>query len=147
MPENFNRPYFSRNIREFWERWHMTLSRWIRDYVFMPLGRRLFQTALRPWPVAIAVTSYLISFTIVGAWHGLTARFVLWGVYHGAILSAYHVIRLKTPASVSSHPWYRSRVADGLRVAVTFLFVTVGWVPFMLPLENSQRVLALLFGF
>jgi alginate O-acetyltransferase complex protein AlgI len=147
LPENFERPYLAKNIREFWERWHITLSRWVRDYVFMPLGRKLFSTRLRRWPIAIAVVSYLAAFTIVGAWHGLTASFVLWGVYHGVLLSLYHVIRLKTPAALAGHPWYRSRLADGMRVVVTFFFVTVGWVPFMLPIAGAARVLALMFGF
>jgi len=147
LPENFDRPYLAKNIREFWDRWHMTLSRWVRDYVFMPLGRRLFRTRMRRWPIAIGVVSYLTAFSIVGAWHGLTASFILWGVYHGVILSLYHVIRLKTPPSLASHPWYRSRPADAMRVAVTFLCVTVGWVPFMLPLEDAERALVLMFGF
>jgi alginate O-acetyltransferase complex protein AlgI len=147
LPENFDRPYFAKNIREFWDRWHMTLSRWVGDYIFMPAGRRLFQTRMRRWPIAIAVVSYLTAFTIVGAWHGLTVPFLLWGLYHGVILSLYHVIRLKTPPWLAGHLWYRSRAADAMRVAVTFLCVTVGWVPFMLPLKDAERVLALMFGF
>jgi alginate O-acetyltransferase complex protein AlgI len=146
LPENFRAPYLAKNIREFWDRWHITLSHWVRDYVFTPLGRRLFQTRLRRSPVAIAVICYLVTFAIVGAWHGLTPAFLLWGVYHGALLSIYHVVRLKTPARIADRPWYDGRAVRALGVAFTFLCVTIGWVPFMLPLPKAQKMLALMFG-
>jgi alginate O-acetyltransferase complex protein AlgI len=146
LPENFRAPYLARNIREFWDRWHITLSHWVRDYVFTPLGRTLFRTPLRGTPVAIAVVCYVVTFAIVGAWHGLTPAFLLWGVYHGALLSIYHVVRLKTPASLADRPWYGGRVARAIGTALTFLCVTIGWVPFMLPLPKAQKMLALMFG-
>ena len=146
LPENFRAPYFARNIREFWDRWHITLSHWVRDYVFTPLGRTLFRTSLRKTPAVIAVISYVVTFTIVGAWHGLTPAFLLWGVYHGALLSLYHVVRLKTPASIADRPWYGGRAARAFSVALTFLCVTIGWVPFMLPLPKAAKFLALMFG-
>jgi len=146
LPENFRAPYLAKNIREFWERWHITLSQWVRDYVFTPAGRWLFGTRLRRLPIAIAVISYLLTFTIVGAWHGLTPGFLLWGVYHGALLSLYHVVRVKTPGWIADHPWYDSRAVRLAGVAFTFLCVTIGWVPFMLPLPKAARMLALMFG-
>ena len=75
LPENFNLPYGAPNIREFWNRWHMTLSAWVRDYVFLPTGRVLFRTPLRTAPIAIAAISYLLTFVVVGAWHGSPRRF------------------------------------------------------------------------
>jgi alginate O-acetyltransferase complex protein AlgI len=146
LPENFNRPYFAPNIREFWDRWHITLSHWVRDYVFLPAGRTLFKTRLRPSPIAIATISYLLAFTIVGAWHGLSPSFLLWGIYHGILLSLYNVTRTKMPMSVARHPWYRSPIARGVGIAFTFVLVTIGWVPFMLPLHDASRILALMFG-
>lgn len=146
LPENFRRPYFAENIRQFWERWHITLSQWVRDYVFTPVGRLLFRSRLRPYPVAIAVISYLVTFATVGAWHGLTPAFLLWGLYHGILLSLYHVIRLKTPPRVIDHAWYDAPPTRLAGVALTFLCVTVGWVPFMLPLDDAGRMLALMFG-
>ena len=146
LPENFRRPYLASNIREFWDRWHITLSHWVRDYVFTPTARSLFQTRLRRWPVAIAVVSFLVSFLIVGAWHGVTAGFLVWGLYHGVLLSVFHLIRLKTPARIADHALYRSRAAQGLAIAMTFACVTLGWVPFLLPLKESQKMLALMFG-
>lgn len=146
LPENFRRPYFSANIREFWDRWHITLSHWVRDYVFVPFGRKLFQTKLRRQPPVMATLSYLVTFLIVGAWHGLTAAFLLWGLYHGVLLSCYHITRLKMPLRVASHPWYHSRMAQAAGVVITFGCVTVGWVPFMMPLKQAEHMLALMFG-
>jgi len=139
LPENFNWPYLAANIREFWERWHITLSQWVRDYVFTPLGRALFGTRLRPYPGAIAAISYLVTFAIVGAWHGLEPRFVLWGLYHGALLAIFNLWRRHVPSSDS----VARRV---LGIAVTFFFVTIGWVPFFLPLAKATHMWALMFG-
>jgi alginate O-acetyltransferase complex protein AlgI len=146
LPENFRAPYLSKNIREFWDRWHITLSHWVRDYVFTPLGRAMFKTRLRRTPAVIAFVSYLVTFAIVGAWHGLTPAFLLWGVYHGALLSLYHVVRLKTPAWIADRAWYDSRLVRAAGAAFTFLCVTIGWVPFLLPLPKAQKMLALMFG-
>jgi alginate O-acetyltransferase complex protein AlgI len=146
LPENFRRPYFAENIRQFWDRWHITLSQWVRDYVFTPFGRLLFRSRLRPYPVAIAAISYLVTFATVGAWHGLTAAFLIWGLYHGVLLSLYHIIRQKTPPRVTDHAWYVARPVRLAGVALTFLCVTVGWVPFMLPLPEAGKMLALMFG-
>lgn len=145
VPENFSYPYLAPNIREFWNRWHITLSHWVRDYVFVPTGRVLFGTVLRPWPGLIATASYLATFLVVGAWHGLTGAFLVWGAYHGALLSAHHVIRARMPAAISDHAWYRSRAAHAVSVAITFLFVAVGWVPFMTDLASARRLLLLMF--
>jgi alginate O-acetyltransferase complex protein AlgI len=146
LPENFNRPYLAPNIREFWNRWHMTLSTWVRDYIFLPAGRGLFRTRLRSAPIAIAAISYVVTFLVVGAWHGVTAAFLVWGLYHGVLLAAYHAIRVKTPVWIAAHPIYRSRIVAGLSVAVTFLLVTLGWVPFMTTWDGASTLLAALFG-
>lgn len=146
LPENFRWPYFSANIREFWERWHITLSQWVRDYIFVPVGRRLFKSPLRPFPFVIAAISYLLTFTAVGAWHGLTGGFLVWGVYHGILLTLYNGIRLKMPPAIREHPFYSSRVARVASIAATFLLVTIGWVPFMLPLSEARKMLAMMFG-
>jgi len=77
--ENFNFPYVSRSITEFWRRWHMSLSSWFRDYVYIPLGgNRLGQ--------AKTVRNLLIVFFLTGLWHGAAWRFIVWGLYHGAFL-------------------------------------------------------------
>src|SRR5579872_1849180 len=79
FPENFNQPYRSANITEFWRRWHMTLSRWFRDYVYIPLGGNRhgrLRTFVNLW----------IVFLLCGLWHGAGLTFVVWGLYHGFLL-------------------------------------------------------------
>jgi alginate O-acetyltransferase complex protein AlgI len=145
VPENFANPYFATDIREFWNRWHITLSHWVRDYVFVPLARRLFATPLRPFPVAIAALSYVVTFMLVGAWHGLTAGFLVWGAYQGVLLGGHHAWRAWMPGAVATHRWYHSRVATVASTIVTFMFVVIGWVPFMTDMTTARRLLRLLF--
>lgn len=79
FPENFNYPYISRSIQEFWHRWHMTLSQWFRDYLYIPLGgnrKGNLRTVLNLW----------IVFALCGFWHGAAWVFLLWGLYHGSFL-------------------------------------------------------------
>jgi alginate O-acetyltransferase complex protein AlgI len=145
VPENFSYPYLAVNIREFWNRWHITLSHWVRDYIFVPTGRTLFGTFLRPWPGLIATVSYLVTFLVVGAWHGATAAFLVWGAYHGLLLSAHHVMRTHIPPFISDSGWYRSRLVSAFSIAVTFVLVAVGWVPFMTDLATARRLLIVMF--
>ena len=86
----------------------MTLSSWARDYIFTPVGARAFASPLRRRPMAIASLSYLTSFLVVGAWHGLTANFLLWGLYHGVLLSGHHVYRRTVAARLATNSLYQS---------------------------------------
>ncbi len=79
-PENFNYPYVARSVREFWRRWHMTLSTWIRDYLYIPLGGSRRGTAR-------TYINLLIAFTLCGLWHGAAWTFAAWGLYYGILLS------------------------------------------------------------
>lgn len=115
FPVNFDRPYASRGIRDFWRRWHITLSRWLRDYIYIPLGgsrQNLFKT----------VVSLLLTMAIGGLWHGAAWNFVLWGLFHGVLISLEHVLD-KLGRIVSAVP-------AALKVCVTFHVVCIGWVFF-----------------
>jgi alginate O-acetyltransferase complex protein AlgI len=79
LPENFDRPYSSRSITEFWRRWHMSLSRWFRDYVYIPLGGNRVSAR-------VTYRNLIIVFLLVGLWHGANWTFVVWGAYHGTWL-------------------------------------------------------------
>src|SRR6185437_3614452 len=81
FPENFNQPYRSASITEFWRRWHMTLSRWFRDYVYIPLGGN------RRGPARTYVNLWIV-FALCGLWHGAGLNFLVWGLYHGFLLVA-----------------------------------------------------------
>jgi alginate O-acetyltransferase complex protein AlgI len=128
FPRNFDRPYAARSIQEFWRRWHMTLSRWLRDYLYIPLGgnrrggRRTY-------------LNIMITMVLGGLWHGAAWTFVFWGAYHGSLLTA-HQWRARrgtadakvenTKAGGSEEGWL-----EGLRQrAATFALVCVGWVFF-----------------
>jgi len=146
VPENFNWPYLSRNIQEFWTRWHISLSSWARDYVFSPMGRELFKSPMRMSPTLIAALSYVTTFLVIGAWHGLTAGYLAWGLYHGLLVTGYYVYRANVPAAVARHRLFESRLADVAGAGVTFLLVTIGWVPFVVDTPHALPLLRLLLG-
>jgi len=123
LPENFNMPYISRNISEFWRRWHISLSTWLRDYVFISLG------GSRGTEIMTAVT-LMATMTLCGLWHGANWTFVVWGMAQGAIMVVHRWFRLfceQRPA------WERALDTvwgAALRIAVTFMAVTLSWVIF-----------------
>ncbi len=89
FPENFNLPYHASTPTDFWNRWHMTLSRWIRDYLFFPLNLR---AGKRIW---LRYVTLLVVMTLVGLWHGAGLGFILWGTWHGALLVAHRLLQGK----------------------------------------------------
>lgn len=113
FPENFNQPYCARNITEFWRRWHMTLSRWFRDYVYIPLGGNR-KGSLRTFFNLLAV------FFLCGLWHGAAYGFVIWGFYHGLLLVFERILK----NTIKFEP---SGIAGQL---ATFFLVMLGWVFF-----------------
>jgi len=111
--ENFNRPYTSRSITEFWRRWHISLSNFMRDYVYIPLGGNRvprWRTMVNLWLVFLAS----------GFWHGASWNFIAWGALHGSLLSVERGLG----------PRRLERVPAALATALTFLLVLVGWVFF-----------------
>jgi alginate O-acetyltransferase complex protein AlgI len=112
--ENFNRPYAAVSITDFWRRWHISLSRWFRDYLYIPLGGNRsgrFKTYL----------NLMIVFTLCGLWHGADWTFVCWGLYHGCLLIVDRVTGLRR---ISEQRW------AWLRRSTTFILVVFGWVLF-----------------
>ena len=112
LPENFARPYSAVSVTDFWRRWHMSLSRWFRDYLYIPLGGN------RKGGVA-TYRNLVIVFLATGLWHGAAWTFVAWGAYHGALL----IIERATGLAGATR-------LPGLRRLVTFVLVIVGWVLF-----------------
>ncbi|GDY30815.1 MBOAT family O-acyltransferase [Gandjariella thermophila] len=118
LPENFARPYSSVTITEFWRRWHMSLSRWFRDYVYIPLGGNRHG-------VAKTYRNLCIVFALTGFWHGANWTFLVWGLYHGSLLIVERGFRWESaPASLPA------RIG---RRAATMLLVIFGWVFFRAP--------------
>ncbi|MDX1456346.1 MAG: MBOAT family protein [Marinobacter sp.] len=113
FPENFNQPYISQSITEFWRRWHISLSSWLRDYLYVPLGGNRHGTFH-------TYRNLLLTMLLGGLWHGANWTFLLWGAWHGSILAIERML------GVSASP-------AGFRVSrwlLTFLFVMLGWVTF-----------------
>jgi alginate O-acetyltransferase complex protein AlgI len=130
FPENFNQPYRSRSITEFWRRWHMTLSRWFRDYLYIPLGGN----RCGPWRT---YRNLVVVFFLCGLWHGAGYTFVIWGLYHGALLVVERLYRT-----------YWGELPRGFFAwATTLLLVMIGWVIFRAPtLAHAIAYLSALFG-
>jgi membrane protein involved in D-alanine export len=93
----------------------------------------------------IAVLSYVVTFVVVGLWHVIALSFIVWGAYNGVLLAGYHVYRLWVSGSLAKHQWYRARSMQWAGTCVTFLLVTLGWVPFMTDWTTAGRLLRLLF--
>jgi len=118
LPLNFNSPYKALNISDFWRRWHMTLSRFLRDYLYIALGGNRRGSLLR-------YRNLILTMVLGGLWHGAGWTFVIWGTLHGGYLVIQHGWAHMMPQRLAVAPWYRL-----LAWLVTFLAVVVGWVFF-----------------
>jgi alginate O-acetyltransferase complex protein AlgI len=137
VPENFRRPYLAGNVSEFWRRWHISLSSWLRDYLYVPLGgNRSRRTG-----------NLLITMLLGGLWHGASWTFVAWGAFHGALLVAYWAARQQGWIG----PEQARRLGLPYRLAgwlLTAVLVTLGWVLFRAPsMTAALSLYADLFGF
>ena len=114
LMQNFNHPYFSKNVGEFWSRWHISLSSWFRDYVFIPLGGsrgnglQLFK-------------NILIVFALSGFWHGANYTFIVWGLYNAMLLLLFYMIAKKNKPFT---------LHKSISIAITFLLICIGWIFF-----------------
>ena len=138
-PENFDNPYLSANISEFWKRWHISFSAFLKIYVFKPVVTLLNRLPIAKWRMLVSVTAYIVTFFVCGLWHGSTLNFVLWGLWHGIGLSVYKLFTYAKTKKALSAP---RRI---LGICVTFLFVTVGWIFFNYPIDKLLIMFKLLF--
>jgi D-alanyl-lipoteichoic acid acyltransferase DltB (MBOAT superfamily) len=122
LMQNFATPYFSRSIPEFWRRWHISLSTWFRDYVFIPLG------GSRVGKLRYAA-NILVTFTVSGLWHGANWTFVAWGFLNG-LYYLPHIFFGKASSSATSHAPGREFVSTAGRVALTFVLTLIAWIFF-----------------
>ena len=135
LMENFNVPYLSKSISEFWRRWHISLSGWFRDYLYIPLGgSRVSEKRV--------YLNYLIVFTISGLWHGAAWTFIIWGALHGVFLVVAMMrkkyLNIELP---------EGRLTDILNIVVTFLLVTFSWIFFRARgLGNAKIIISKLFN-
>ncbi len=145
LPENFARPYLAPSITLFWQRWHITLSSWLRDYIFFPLARFLRARTGDRYRGGIQLICHLATMIAAGLWHGLSGGFLLWGVWHGLGLFAHSQFALRA-APARSRQAFWSGVSTGAGTVLTFTFVSIGWVFFAADVPTALRILARLFG-
>jgi len=113
LPDNFNAPYAATGFSDFWRRWHITLSQWMRDYLYFPLGgdRQGRSKTLR---------NLILVMFLGGLWHGASWNFVIWGMLHGSFLIIEHLLK----------KWKKIRIPKPLSIFITFILVALIWIPF-----------------
>ena len=124
LMRNFNFPYFSRSIPEFWRRWHISLTTWFRDYIYFPLGG----SRCDKWKI---IRNVYIVWGISGLWHGANWTFVCWGLFHATLLAIYNLFGINTKYKhVVAYGRYLPNVREALQMALTFFLAVIGWIIF-----------------
>lgn len=121
LMRNFNNPYFSRDIAEFWRRWHISLTTWFRDYVYIPLGGSRVSKAK-------IVRNTFVIFLLSGFWHGANWTFIAWGAYHALLFLPLILLGKNRKYTNSDATW-----KDAPKMLLTFSFAMVGWILFRAP--------------
>lgn len=131
---NFNRPYFSASITEFWRRWHISLSTWLKDYIYIPLGGSRCSKIRSYWNI-------FVTFIVSGIWHGANWTFIVWGVLHGIFQIIEKALDLQKCNSKG--------LRRGVRIIITFMLVNFAWIFFRMPdLKSALGVYSkILFDF
>ena len=134
LTENFRRPYFSVSVTEFWHRWHISLSTWLKDYVYIPLGGSRCSKARNYWNI-------FVTFLVSGIWHGANWTFIVWGCMHGVCQIIEKALGLNKKQS--GNGWVKA-----VRILVTFLVVNFAWIFFRMPtLSEACGVIGCIFNF
>jgi alginate O-acetyltransferase complex protein AlgI len=141
LPENFDWPFVSRNLNEFWQRWHMSLSGFLRDYVYYPLSLGMKRRFGRQYPNFSAAIPPLVTFVIIGVWHGATAGFLIFGLLHGLGMAWLAVAGRYKSRTAFQRWWEGSRTGHALAVLTNFAFVTFTLAFFSVPTDNLLLLL------
>ncbi len=124
LMRNFNFPYFSRSIPEFWRRWHISLTTWFRDYIYFPLGG----SRCDKWKI---IRNVYIVWGISGLWHGANWTFICWGLFHATLLAIYNIFGINTKyKQVVAYGKYLPNIKETLQIALTFFLTVIGWIIF-----------------
>ena len=137
LPRNYNLPYIAHNVTELWKRWHITLSSWLQDYVYISLGGN------RKGKVRTYL-NLILTMVIGGFWHGANWTFLIWGLLHGIALAVHKVWMLITKSKEKAHNVF----ANGVSILITFMFTTFCWIFFRADsLEDAVVVISRIFSF
>lgn len=122
IPINFNKPYFATSPSDFWKRWHISLSSWLRDYLYIPLGGN------RKSKSRTYLNLFIVMF-LGGLWHGASWNFVIWGILHGLYLALHKMLVNKFP-SLQNHTFFKTKMGVIISIFVTQYFVFLAWLAF-----------------
>ncbi len=142
LMENFNKPYRATSLADFWRRWHISFSRWLRDYLFIPL-----QMSWRDWGQAGTAAALIITFLVSGIWHDASSGFIIWGGLHGTFLAASTYYR---PHQKRIHALFglkKGQLLTCWQTFVTFNIVALTWIFFRAGLTDGLYVLRNIFNF
>jgi D-alanyl-lipoteichoic acid acyltransferase DltB (MBOAT superfamily) len=133
LTENFRRPYFSVSVTDFWRRWHISLSTWLKDYVYIPMGGSRCSKLRNYWNI-------FVTFLVSGIWHGANWTFIVWGIWHGL----FQIIEKALGQQKCDYAWG----GKSLKIIITFLLVNFAWIFFRMPtLTDACGVICRIFDF
>lgn len=118
LTENFRRPYFAVSVTDFWRRWHISLSTWLKDYVYIPLGGSRCSKLRNYWNI-------FVTFLVSGIWHGANWTFIIWGIWHGV----FQIIEKAIGQQKCEYGWF----GKSIKIVITFLLVNFAWIFFRMP--------------
>ena len=133
LTENFRRPYFAVSVTDFWRRWHISLSTWLKDYVYIPLGGSRCSKLRNYWNI-------FVTFLVSGIWHGANWTFIVWGIWHGV----FQIIEKALGQQKCEYGWFGKTI----KIIITFLLVNFAWIFFRMPtLSDAVSVINRIFDF
>lgn len=133
LTENFRRPYFAVSVTDFWRRWHISLSTWLKDYVYIPMGGSRCSKLRNYWNI-------FVTFLVSGIWHGANWTFIVWGIWHGIA----QIIEKAIGQQKCDYGWFGKTI----KIGVTFLLVNFAWIFFRMPtLADACGVIGRIFDF
>jgi alginate O-acetyltransferase complex protein AlgI len=140
LPENFANPYLQPSITQFWQSWHITLSSWLRDYIFFPTSRYLLKRWGSRFSPLIILVSHLLTMIGSGLWHGLRLEMAVWGIWHAFGLYTHN------RWTILQRRYKLRPIPTPIAILMTYLFVSLGWLFFNMRLSHALHILARLFG-
>lgn len=130
IPINFNKPYFATSPSDFWRRWHISLSSWLRDYLYIPLGGNK-KSKIRTY-----FNLFIVMF-LGGLWHGASWNFVIWGILHGTYLAIHKSTVDKFP-TLKNYRFFKTKIGKIISIAITQYFVFLAWIAFRVQDTNNM---------
>jgi D-alanyl-lipoteichoic acid acyltransferase DltB (MBOAT superfamily) len=143
ISSNFNTPYLARNFTEFWQRWHITLSDWLRDYIFSPLLRGLLRRKYNSRHILTMVLPPMVTMFVSALWHDVSLNMLLWGGIHGVYQVFERIRAVRAPSKPpQQHPAWRQVAA----MSLVFVLAVIAWVPFRMEIGTALDYWQMLFS-